>query len=653
MKTNKEFINGIYEKYDEYAKEKQQNRQRNIMQFVNMAAVIIVLISSLIVFSGKDTPKQVEHVDVFKDDIETNSTLKTVGNFENFYEVIKEKYASSQNIQFSEADSITEDLAINESTADETKTTVSTSSETNTQVENVDEADIVKVDDRYIYYVSDKKIVIIDAQNSENSEKIAEINYEDANFNPREIYVKSQKLIVIGNEYDNTCKSDGIVTEDIVTSDIAVATDFKQKSGIIIYDISNIKEPQEVRRVMVEGNYISSRMIGNNVYFVANKYIYSSNILKNQLEDLDENEYKPRYQDTAVSKEEKCIDYDSIYCLDGTQDTSYLMLIGVNINNNEEADIRTFLGAGQYIYASEKNMYIATNKNIYGEGYEVMGGTTHILKFGLENGKFTFKAETDVDGQVNNQFSMDENGDTFRIATTTSLWYIDENTSNNLYILNGKLEEVGKITGFAKEEKIYSVRYVGDKAYVVTFKQTDPLFVIDLSVPTNPQILGELKIPGYSTYLHPYDETHLIGFGYDTKENGTQITTNGLKMAMFDVSDLNNPKELFKIAIGDSKYTYSELLYNHKALLFSKEKNIIAFPLRAYEKGKINTRAAIYEIDLEKGFILKGEIANTNDKYDEQVERIVFVNNTYYTLSKALVKAANMETLEIIKEIEV
>lgn len=298
-------------------------------------------------------------------------------------------------------------------------------------------------------------------------------------------------------------------------------------------------------------------------------------------------------------------------------------------------------------------MYIAVNKTIYGEGYEILGGTTHILKFALENGKFTFKAEADVNGQINNQFSMDENGETFRIATTTGNFWIDKTTANSLFILNEKLEEIGKITDFAKEEKIYSVRYVGDKAYVVTFKQTDPLFVIDLSVPSNPQILGELKIPGYSTYLHPYDETHLIGFGYDTKENGTQVTTNGLKMAMFDVSDLYNPKELFKVAIGDSKYTYSELLYNHKALLFSKEKNIIAFPLYSSSGRKTNSRAAIYEIDLEKGFTLKGEIANVTTEYNQEVKRIVYVNNTYYTLSNTLVKVANMDTLEVIKEIEI
>lgn len=648
MKTDKEFIKGIYEKYDEYTKEKQENKQKILKKIINVAAVIIVLISSVIVFSESE-PKQVL-IDNKKveNDQSFNSNIKTVGNFENFYEIIKEKYASTQTSIFN---------GENDAIQDETKNNAvleSIRSDTNVQVQNVDEADIVKVDNKYIYYVSTKKVVIIDAENPETSEKVSEISFENENFYPREIYVNTQKLVIVGNEYDDTFKTD-IVNTSSQTYDMINIKD-NSKSGIIIYDITNIKEPKEIRRVMVDGMYLSSRKIENYIYLVVNKYIYTPDIKNNSLEELEQyqNQYKPKYIDTAVGEEEKYIDYDKIYCLDGTDEANYLILTGVNIDSKDEADIQTFLGAGQYIYSSEKNMYIATNKATYGDNYEILSENTHILKVALDNGKFIFKVEVDIDGQINNQFSMDENGDTFRIATTTgNMWNIDENTSNSIYILNDNLEEIGRLAEFAKGEKIYSVRYVGDKAYVVTFKQTDPLFVIDLSNTSNPQILGELKIPGYSTYLHPYDETHLMGFGYDTKEDGTQITTNGLKMVMFDVSDLNNPKELFKINIGDSKYTYSELLSDHKALLFSKENNIIAFPIYSSSGKKSYTRAAIYEIDLEKGFSLKGEIGTVTDKADEHIERIVFINHNYYTLSKSLVKVANMETLEVVKEIEI
>lgn len=647
MKSNKEFINGIYKKYDECLNEKKIIKQRNLKRIANMAAVVVVLFSTLIIYSeiqkGKIPKKTIGNEKVEENQI----NLETIGNFENFYNVIKEKCNSNNMLQLEESESITRDNS-------EIKEAGVKKSETNTQEENVDEADIVKVDDKYIYYVSEDKVVIIDAQTPETSDKIAEISYKDANFYPREIYIKNQKMVVIGNEYDNSCKTEIMSTDEATITDKEIDQNNKPKSGMIIYDISNIKEPKETRRVMMEGSYISSRMIEDNIYYVASKYIMTSNIKRNKIEDLDENKYKPVYQDTAVSKEEKCINYDSIYYFNEIQDANYLMLAGLNINSNEEAEVRTFLGAGQYVYSSEKNMYIATNKMTYGEGYEVLWGSTHLLKIELNNGKFKFKAEGTVDGQVNNQFSMDESENTdsttFRIATTTGNIWVDKTTANNLYILNDKLEVIGKVENFGKEEKIYSVRYVGNKAYVVTFKQTDPLFVIDLSNSNNPQILGELKIPGYSTYLHPYDETHLIGFGYDTKEDGTRVITNGLKMAMFDISDFNNPQELFKVAIGDSKYTYSELLYDHKALLFSKEKNIIAFPLYSSSGMKTNSRAAIYNIDLKKGFSLKGEIANITDKYEENVKRIVFVNGTYYTLSDSLVKVANMDTLEIIKE---
>jgi len=638
MKTNKQFIDEIYQKYAECTKEKQENKKRAMRKIVNTAAIMIVLISSLIVFSENKVPQESNdiHVDLM---MQAEISLQTIGSFENFYEVMK-----SKNKNFENRDVIFEE-SLDMATKGEATNSVS-SSKTNTQVENVDESDIVKVDGQYIFYTIDKKVVIIDAQKGENSSKIAEINYEAEKFIPRELYVKDNKLIVIGNESEEntaTCKLDLISRYDVVIENF--------KTGMILYDISNIKEPKEIRRVMIQGNYISSRMIDNNVYLVANKHIYSSDIIRSEIKDLNEDDYKPKYIDTAVSVDEKCIDYNRIYNLD-SEDSSYLMLVGLNIESNEEAEIKTFLGAGQYVYASEENMYIATNKQKYGEGYELLGGTTHLLKFGLQNGGFSFKAEADIEGQVNNQFSMDENGEYFRIATTSgNLWNITEDTKNNLYVLDKELKVTGMIQGFAPNEKIYSVRYVGDKGYVVTFKQTDPLFVIDLSNPVAPQILGELKLPGYSTYLHPYDETHIIGFGYETKENETRVTTDGLKMVMFDITDFNNPQVLFKVNIGD-KYTSSQLLYNHKALLYSKEKNIISFPVTTYRKGTTNSRAPIYEIDLEKGFVLKGEIGDTTNEYHAGIQRIVFVNDAYYTLYTNLVKVSNMDTLEIVKDIE-
>ena len=241
---------------------------------------------------------------------------------------------------------------------------------------------------------------------------------------------------------------------------------------------------------------------------------------------------------------------------------------------------------------------------------------------------------------------------------------MEETKTNNLYVLDENLKTVGSIENLAKGEKIYSVRFVGNKAYMVTFVQTDPLFVIDLSEPTNPILLGELKIPGYSKYLHPYDENHIIGFGEntETKENGSVITI-GMKMALFDVTNPTSPKEMYSIDIGD-RGTYSELLYNHKSLLFSKEKNIIAFPISISEEEnnyRSNLKfqgAIVYGLDLENGFTLKGQIAHMqitdgykDYDYTKQVERIIYINNNLYTLSKGIIKVTNMENMEEVETI--
>ena len=623
MKTDKQFIDEIYKKYDEYQKEEKIKRQKVMKKIINMAAVFVVAISSVVVFSQKKTPKVLQEMK--KEEI-AKIDLETVGNFENFYNIIKSKNSTNGETKYS--------FNLQESITDVAKSDMlETRSNTNIQVENVDEGDIVKTDDKYIYYLSKQRLIIINAESAETSEKIAEINFEKENFYPMEIYVQNNKLALIGSvSYNETVK---MSTE---TRDISEVPN--SKTGIIIYDITDRSNPKEIRNVMLEGTYITSmsRMIDENIYFAVSKNIYGYDISCKSIEELNENDYMPKYIDTAISNEEKCISYDKIYNLDETEDLNYLILVGININGNNEADIQTFLGAGTYLYSSERNMYIATNEAEYDENYKVINTKTKLMKFELNNGKIIYKAKGEVEGRVNNQFSMDENGDNFRIATTIGEIWSNQNTSNNLYVLNDKLEEIGKIEGLAEGEKIYSVRYMGSKAYVVTFKQTDPFWVIDLSDATNPQILGEVQLPG---------------FGYDTKENGTRVTNNGLKLVMFDVSDFTNPQVLFQIAVGDSKYTYSELLYNHKSAIFSKEKGIMAFPINSSSGLKTNSRAVIYKIDLENGFSLQGEIGTISNNYEEGVKRIVFINDNYYTLSCSQVRVADMDSLNVLKVIDI
>jgi uncharacterized secreted protein with C-terminal beta-propeller domain len=245
----------------------------------------------------------------------------------------------------------------------------------------------------------------------------------------------------------------------------------------------------------------------------------------------------------------------------------------------------------------------------------------------------------------------------------------------------------GKIEDIAPGEKIYSVRFIGNRAYMVTFRTVDPLFVIDLKDPKSPKILGKLKIPGYSNYLHPYDENHIIGFGKDAVEvankdnNGNVINTNayylGMKIAIFDVRDVNNPIEEFKTTIG-GRGTDSELLNNHRALLFSKEKNILAFPVTVMETtnnsntssvpeyGKFTFQGAyVYNIDLVKGMTLKGKISHLTDEdymksgdywYNESnknVQRVLYIGDVLYTISNNKLMAHDIKNINKLGEIQI
>lgn len=722
MKDNKEFIKGIYDKYDEYLKdEKNQfnkvNNQKEkqtenktekpklktnffnskLIKGLSVAAVFTIAISGVWMsnnfFGSKNTGDGKTIVENGKTKVvgSTNATdklsLKTVNDFETYYNIVKEnsnKANYNYGYDYVTEDTVgltTPDITGSSATAGDTTKSVSSAnsessnsssqstnqgatqsgdySKTNIQVENVDEADIVKTNGKYIFYVVSNKIIIVDIQNKTVMEKVAEIDYKNYTFKVSEIYINDNYLIALGNEQTYSYQNGSKVKE--TSSAIYKKGIYKQKAVAMIYDITNIKQPKELRKVGIEGNYVTSRMIGNNIYFVANKSIYSNDIIKNKIQDLDEQTYKPSYIDTVSGTQEKYIGFDQVYYFEDIETLNYLSLGAFTINSNEEASVETFLGAGEDVYCSTENMYVVKSKNVYDiDTHTNLGKDSKILKFELNNGKIAFKAEADIAGGINNQFSMDENNGYFRIATTIGKTYnMDESTSNTLYILDKDLKEVGRLDGIAKAEKIYSVRYVGNKAYVVTFKEIDPLFVIDLSDVRNPKILGELKIPGYSTYLHPYDETHLIGFGYDTKLNyyGTGVQNNGLKMAMFDVSDLNNPKELFNVKIGESG-TNSPLTNNHKALLFSKEKNLIAFPVNGYTNGKSDKKVQVYDIDLNKGFTLRGEIRHENSSssrysYYNAIDRIIYSNNVFYTLSNSMIKANDMENLNDIAKLEI
>ncbi len=582
--------------------------------------------------------------------------LPKVENFKNLYAMLKARDTKRYYIDdMLSVDSITNANSKNETATNEVANDYS---KTNTQVQGVDEADIVKTDGTYIYYLTNEKLTIINTENASQMKEMSTIKFDET-FTPEEIFLNNDKIIVIGKryEYDKTERKIGI-DEDYLYPNYMDKTYTSAK----LYNVKDKINPTLERTVEVEGDYLTARMIGSNVYIASNKYMYYAYICNTyKSTELNEDDFKPHYLDTATSNETKSINFDCIYYIPEFEDTNYLNIVAFNITNNQEANVESYLGAGEEIYASKENLYVTKTKYDY-ERKNKTSITTEIYKFNLNNANCTFAKAGDVPGSVLNQFSMDECNGYFRIATTDSTSWNSESNTNNLYVLNENLETIGKIEGLAKGERIYSVRFMGNRAYMVTFVETDPLFVIDLSNPTTPTVLGELKIPGYSKYLHPYDETHLIGIGEDTEVvnygYGDRVVTNGMKMAMFDVTDPNNPQELYNVKIGE-KGTYSDLLYNHKALLFSKEKNIIAFPISITENDyKVTFQGAIvYGVSLEKGFELKTKISNSATDYDRyysrnRVERIIYIKDTLFTLSNGLIKAVDLNTFETKGSIE-
>lgn len=572
---------------------------------------------------------------------EDNIKLPTVDSYEKLVELLDKN--REEVIYYTERETKVEsvmDTATNSSNEEKNY------SETNTQVKGVDEADIVKTDGKNIYYVVKEYngygIAII---NVNTNEKVNKIEYDNNEIYPSEIFLYKDKLIVIGNRYQN---NKTVIEETETTSKrylelTDVAYIGNSMTTIVVYDVSDVLNIKEIRKVEIEGNYISSRMIEENIYVISSKDLYQY-----YYGSLREDELQSRYLDTAISDDLICKDYKDIYYFPESEESNYLNIASFNVNNLEDANVKTFLGAGSDVYCSENNLYI-TKTNWNYKMIEDSTAETSIYKISLNGTKLVLEAETKIPGMIINQFSLDEYNGNLRIAVTKYNNNSSEDTSNNLYILDSKLSVIGSIENMAEGEEIYSVRFMGNKGYIVTFKQVDPLFVIDLSNPINPSVVGELKIPGYSSYLHPYDENHIIGIGYNTTETSYGSTVNdGIKLSMFDVSNPTNPIEMFNTVIGD-KHTNTSATYDHKAVMFSKEKNIIAIPIVQYNR-KYESKAVIYNIDFENGFNQLGEIEE--DITYRRIERIIYVGSNYYTFSNKWVNVSDMKTFETIKNIE-
>jgi len=553
---------------------------------------------------------------------------------------------------------------------------VSNSSEyssTNIQVEGVDEADIVKTDGQYIYQVNQDRVVIIRTNPDGSMNILTTMEYNQTGFTPLELYVDQSHLILIGS-YSQPISLNTMTAP--VDSLRYRPVHVPQFTRAVIYDIGDKINIHKIREIDLTGNYLSSRKINTSVYLLTNQYI-------DRYYPLQEDIVTPQWRDSLLGEYVVKEKVEDISYFPGCIYPNYLTVASLDLSNPlEPAQVSSYLGSGEEVYASRENIYVAVQNQIYYPAlkeYQIPETMTNIFKFSLEQGEFKFSETGQVPGRIINQFSMDENKGFFRIATTReSMWSIDQSSStNNLFVLDQKMQLCGRLENIAPGEKIYSTRFMGNRAYMVTFKQVDPFFVIDLNDPNKPQVLGKLKLPGYSEYLHPYDENHIIGFGKDTVEskswNGqSQSFYLGIKISLFDVSNVNQPIETSKVLIGD-RGTYSEVLNNHKALLFSADRKLMALPVTVMEVDRKQHSATsltnippygsfafqglyVYNIDLAQGIKYRGRITHldpadyqksgdvwpTNDR---NINRAIYIGNALYTLSPAAVKTNSLTDL--------
>ncbi len=620
-------------------------------------------------------------------------------------------------------------------------------STTNIQVEGVDEADIVKNDGKYIYIVSGKNIVIVDAYPANNAEILSRINVDGT---PSEIFVNKDKLVVFGSvNYRRTYETPEIASAaGVPASEMIVPPYYNSETFIYVYDISNREKPKLIKDLYVDGYYYDSRMIGDYVYAIVNAQRYYGR-------DMVLPQVKTEANAVGCAADKAGCVFSDVYYFDNP-DYSYgfTTILSLNIEDNEDVESKLFLmGSTNNMYVSLDNIYITRTKyygpiilmekivddvyapilpldvkerikdiensdisknkkwleinNIINDYRNKLSSTerrelskeinmrmepiqreivkesekTIIYKINIDNGDIEYKAKGLVPGNVLNQFSMDEFNNYFRIATTTG--HVsrsnEPSSSNHIYVLDEDLDIVGKLEDLAPGERIYSARFMGKRAYLVTFKKIDPLFVIDLSDPRNPNVLGKLKIPGYSDYLHPYDEDHIIGIGKEAAEaeEGNFAWYQGIKIALFDVGDVEHPKEISKYNIGD-RGTDSEALHEHKAFLFSKDKNLLVIPITLaeideakYPMGvEANTfgeyvwqGAYVLDVSLRDGFVLRGRVSHVEDEdvfkksgyyyrsYGASIRRSLYIDDVLYTISNNMIKMNDLDDLDELNKV--
>lgn len=639
-------------------------------RIIAAAAACAVVCASAVCFAGQKNVLNIKNTsiynmfDITKNDLlnDYNSSVPDEGAYMNgaddysqIYKLFGERYEQYQkNYQYVDEEgeygkdfiapaSPIEDENITIFDTDNMNNTGKEHHDTYNQEKGVIEADKAKTDGKYIYYADydNCRILIAEAEDGKFGKTFAldikdslSKNYDnknDCHTRIRDMYIYNGMIAVIAEEYgypEHRYDESSFICDCIVYG--------KAQTSVMFYTAGN--DPEFIDRYIQDGAYSSARITPDGYLYLITNYFSSD---YNSVKDAENiSEYIPKCgmsgnvgyipADRLLLPTEQCKEYSS--CL------RFVTAGSIDLNQSgapKPVDSKALAGNSGKVYCSADNLYCA-------DGWE----NTEITRISLSGGKISPAASGRIEGYINDQFSMSEYGGYFRVAATIEKYdNTGENLTNSVYVLDMDMKIVGEVGGFGTGEHIKSVNFSGSMAYVVTFRQTDPLFSIDLSDPKNPKILDEFKINGFSSYMQPWTDGLLLGFGNDADDSG-RIT--GVKLVMFDNSDPNSLKEVGKYTICNRENSfYSNAVDDRKQLLISPEKNLICVPVCNYLNDSFTSSYMLFSYENGE-FKLKNTICETLDSSEifscNVFDRAVYIGDYVYILSGKRFASADIDT---------
>lgn len=612
-----------------------------IRRYASIAAALVIIVSALIFVGNFEKFKSETSTDNANTEAETYPVNEA--EIANEYQWVEnyflEQHANEVKQREEDADMLesSDDFAYSTAYSSKSK---SSFGETNVQSESVDEGDIVKNDGRYIFIATSNLIRVVDTNTMSTASVITDFINSDESEETRtihEIYVSNDTLTVISSEYPRIQVQ---TADDMIICGLYDGLNNENTlTRITSYDISDRTQPRKLSTHTQSGDYNTSRAVDGMLYTVT---YYCVDVSYSKTDDEIKEKCVPKVDGKKIPASEIFADDDS--------GVTYVVISSFSVGGAGTSDSYAYLGHCGEIYSTADTMYIFANHNAQNDKGKLCF-YTDITSISMKNGLIAPKAKGRVDGSMYDRFSADEYNGNLRLVTTLSnVIGGQSNSTVNLYVLDENLEEVGTLIDIQQDEQVKSVRFIGDAAYIVTFEETDPLTVVDLSDPTAPKIMGEVELPGFSNYLHPTQDGYIVGIGYGGDDEGADMSE--LKITLFDVTDPKNPKVADEILIENAD---TDVNYDPKALLYDSERQLIFLPATVYD-SQYKSHCSLRVIKAADGNLSeKATFDHQFNKYSADTAELfrgTYISNTAYTITEKGVCAFDIDSAQLINKLK-